>query len=81
VAGGGLEEEALGSAWQWQLDEVVDPMRVCSGGCSLEVAGVKWTVAALRVRLPGARIFYDQTDAAIFTELVWCVLLGGAWLQ
>jgi hypothetical protein len=52
-----------------------------TGGCSLEVAGVKWTVAALWVRLPGARIFYDQIDAAIFTELVWCVLLGGAWLQ
>jgi hypothetical protein len=81
VAGGGLEEEALGSEWQWQLDEVVDPTRACSGGYSLEVAGVKWPVAALRVRLPGARVFYDQTDTAIFTELVWCVLLEGARLR
>jgi hypothetical protein len=27
------------------------------------------------------RVFYDQTDAVIFTELAWCVLLGGARLQ
>jgi hypothetical protein len=80
AAGGGLEEEALGSAWQWQLDEVVDPTRACSGGCSLEVVGVKWFVVALQVRLSGARVFYDHTDAAFFTELTWCMLLGEARL-
>jgi hypothetical protein len=67
----------LGSAWQRQLDEAMDPNRTCSDVCSFEMAGV----AALRVRLPGTRVFYDQTNAAIFVELTWCVLLGGARLR
>jgi hypothetical protein len=55
----------------------MDPNRTCSDVCSFEMAGV----AALRVRLPGTRVFYDQTNAAIFVELTWCVLLGGARLR
>jgi hypothetical protein len=59
----------------------VNLTRACFGGYSLEVVDVKWYVAALRVRLSGACFFYDQTDVAIFTELTWCMLLGGAQLR